>query len=136
MSFRRITFFKSGYLQPVFQYSSFHYFCHPKWSKVSTSKQNLFYLNCLQKVCVCVGGSILVCLYLVLLEIFEIIKKHLGHRQCLLSLNNSLLFFFKQKMWCWHMYLRNRIDSMQIECGTLESYCLDPKSWPLDIRRM
>lgn len=28
----------------------------------------------------------------VLWEIFEIIKKHLGHRQCLLSLNNSLLF--------------------------------------------
>lgn len=47
-----------------------------------------------ESVCVC-GGAILVCLYLVLLEIFEIIKKHLGHRQCLLSLNNSLLFFFK-----------------------------------------
>lgn len=43
-------------------------------------------------MCVC-GGTIWVCLYLVLLEIFEIIEKHLGHRQCLLSLNTSLLFF-------------------------------------------
>lgn len=67
--------------------------CDPKWSKVSLHPSGIsffFKLKYSQNVWVCV---LLFSFGLfVLWEIFEIIKKHLGHRQCLLSLNNSLLF--------------------------------------------
>lgn len=72
------------------------FFGHPKWSKAFLQSTGILFNSTVHRKCVSEGVLLisLVCLYLVLLEIFEIIKKHLCHRQCLLSFNNSLLFFF------------------------------------------